>query len=169
MKRIDYDVIRETLQTGDVILFKGRHLRDKLLMLFTPYSHVSCVIRMPFQEMTNRVCVIETQFPGAQFRALSGEMAVHGKTYLIRSRLSMRQQDNIRGYLFDAVAKGLPYDVPGLFKSAFRKIPFNKERMYCSALIADALNHVGRLQVVTVPFPGEFPAIMEEEMVEIVL
>jgi len=167
---LTYDEIRPTLRTGDIVLFKGKHFRDKFLRLFCEYSHVSMIIIMPFDGCVNRVCTIEEQYPRAKFAALSVELTKHGEAFLIRSSLGTEQQEKISAYLFDKVAEAHPYDVLGLIQTGYKmmfgqKIKLNKKSAYCSALIGAALNHVGRIKITEAPLPDDIPKLLGRSVV----
>jgi hypothetical protein len=148
------------MQTGDIIVYEGKHWRDRLIRLWSKYSHVAMVVRMPFDQMEDRVCTIDTVFPKAQFNALSIEMQKHGTTFWMPIGFSVEYQEKLAGFLFDVVAQDTPYDVWGLVQTAFTRIRFSKDRYYCSALIAAALNCVG-WGIKKVPTPDEVVKIVQ--------
>jgi hypothetical protein len=74
---------------------------------------------------------------------------------------SVDYQNDLAGFLFDAVAKDTPYDVWGLVQTAFTRITFSKDKYYCSALIGAALNHIG-WNIKKVPTPDEVLRLIEK-------
>jgi hypothetical protein len=122
---------RDSIKSGDQILYQGQGRISRLIRLFTPYSHISPVVYGP-AGFEDRVFIAEaTAGPGCS-SLLSERLTVsHSRAYWCRLTPEL---DEYREALARAYWEmtGFNYDYGGLIENIRRLIPEDPEKMICS-------------------------------------
>lgn len=149
----DYEAIRHSLNTGDIVLFGGRGILSWLIKRGTKsdYSHIGVVVRAEDQDM---LLVLESTTlsgkKGVQVNLLSERIQGYKGCIALRTLsrpISQSMSDSLR--TFRAEIKGRPYEksVWNLLGSIFNRVKGREDlsSLFCSELAAEAYQRMGLL------------------------
>lgn len=158
-----YSKLRDQLQTGDVIAFKGNDFKAKAILVGTNsnYSHVGLVVRLKvFSE--ERVFIAEAAPPVVVLQALHYKLAFFsGNAWWAKLKCSdpeeapEEQQIRNRIAIWAMKILGKPYDgelIMNIMKNIIfkNKLPIDSQYAFiCSEFVASALKEVGLLKNTT--------------------
>jgi hypothetical protein len=155
MKKLSYEEIRDSLKSGDIVLFSGYYISSLIIKLFTrtKFNHIGLVYREP---ESNNVFIWEsTKGKGVHLESLSDKIkSYRGKVYIRRiifdrnTEFYKKFDDCINRY------KGRPYEkfnfrgFKELLNNCFDYLPFfrnkkNLKNIFCLELAAQTLMDTG--------------------------
>lgn len=185
MEKRAYSEIKDSLNTGDLILFSGKYPISKLVERLenSPWSHVAMVVRLPNVDypllwessaLTNlKDEIYKDNIPGPKIVKLEDRLKTYGDdlkpytppVYAVRS-LEVHRSEEMKKQLEELFIKvhGLPN--PGEWKMIFEvaegrlfNIPSKLDNYTCSELIAESLIKMGILdnkKVINYYMPKDF-------------
>tara|TARA_Y100000296_G_scaffold2569_2_gene3618 strand:+ start:1442 stop:2044 length:603 start_codon:yes stop_codon:yes gene_type:complete len=184
---MNYSGIRDSLNTGDIVLFSGKGRISGMIKWFTgsPWSHVGMVLRLTEYNMLllwesttlSKIKDINTgkARQGVQLVPLSERMkSYEGKVGIRRLNMFDKYQAIDHDVLmkFREEVKGRPYEESKieLFKSAYDGVFGGNEEdlssIFCSELVAEAYQRLGLLtegtpsnEFTPADFGGDIPLI----------
>ena len=158
---IAYQNIRDTLDTGDMVVFGGYYLLSRMIKRVTgfPASHIASMVRTD----DGRICFVEASegdmYPereGVIVNYFSNSLSFYkGDVWVARLSNEVRQRIDavkLRAFLFDQVGKGYDYD--DMKKAGMDLLKLKK-------LYGDKISFMGALDA-RVLIANDKDAIMEE-------
>ena len=159
-----YVDLRDSMNTGDVIAFKGTDFGAKAILAGTNsnYSHVGLVVRLKSISV-KRIFIVEAIPAGVILQALSLKIAYYpGNVWWAPLKvdagstgtISVVDEDKKRNKILDwaMLQLGRQYDtdlIKGIVKKIFLKTKLPKDSQYafiCSELVATALKKAGFIE-----------------------
>ena len=169
-----YEDMRPKIQTGDAILWKGEGLISKLIMLWTPYSHASLVVRLrEYEGLKKRVFLVEALNDGLELRLLSERLKEAGKAYWLSVGMTTAEVLKSREHALVECARAVPYDYQSLFKNIFGRVSNDARQYFCSEFVWINWIQSGRIppekMKLAAPRPGDLPGLIGrvEERIDI--
>lgn len=161
-----YKEARPRILTGDVILWKGKGIISSLIMKWSEYSHASLVVRLrEYEELENRVFLVEALGSGLQFRLLSEKLGKGNEAFWMSINMLPEQLEKSREHALMECAKGIPYDYGSIFKNIFGKVNNNAKEYFCSEFVWMNWLNAGYVlpekQGFQAPRPGDLPAYVD--------
>lgn len=138
MKCHEYYNIRNEIQDGDVILYRGNSLLSKMIQYFDDayYNHSGIV-----KKIGNRLFTIDMWDFGIEFVPLSRRMKKYDEFCIVRSKETFSETTNAINFLFEKIERDTKYDYLLLLRIAIYKktgidlVNFGKKsRFICSEL-----------------------------------
>jgi hypothetical protein len=167
-----YKEARPRILTGDVILWKGKGIISSLIMKWSEYSHASLVVRLKeYEELKNRVFLVEALSSGLQFRLLSEKLGKGSEAFWMSINMPLEQLEKSREHALIECAKGIPYDYSSIFKNIFGKVNNNAKEYFCSEFVW--MNWISAEYISTkqsklkAPRPGDLPVYVDVKPVPI--
>lgn len=131
-----YFAVRQLIDTGDLLEWRGTGLVARGIRLFTrrEVNHSSLCVRMPYGYGEPRRFMIEADRHGLEFRLISRALESYdGKVWWYQlSHEYDHLRNDIGRWAFDALACNNGYDYWSLFAQAFGRVSLDGRRYFCS-------------------------------------
>ena len=167
-----YSEIRDSIKTGDKILWKGTGRISRLIRWFSKdFSHASFVVRLDqYQGLRGRVFLVNaTLKSGVTFQLLSERLVEeHGQAYLFQpSGITERQRETCHTLAILAAAEGYEYDSWGVLKNIFGRVFVDAEKFFCTEVGWWLWKEGGFVSGEIAPRPGDIPEWIDGELTPI--
>ena len=146
------------MQSGDVVLWKGRGIISRLIRIWSEYSHASLVLRLKeFENLKDRRFLLEALSSGIELRLLSRRLEEYsGEAWWfplksIYDRTGVRQE--IATWALKQV--GIKYDFDSLFRNALGRVSADAKQYFCSEFVYLAYKQAGLVKRQKAPRPGD--------------
>ena len=143
-----YEEVKDQIQAGDCLFFRGNHLASQLIMAFSgPWSHAAIIV-----EMHSLLWVVEAVSPRVRIRSLPGLLHDYpGEVWWAGMKEGYSPLDiaQATGFAISAAHQELPYDFAGIGKMAFGPVEVHGEKVLCSELLQLAYHYGGFVKNIT--------------------
>jgi len=130
-----YNGIRESIKTGDCILWHSNSLLGKIIQLFTKseYNHASLVIRFSEFDM-DRVYILEALENGIVLLPLSNRLESHNGEAFLLPLVAELDDIELRKIMarISLQKSGINYDYKSLLLNIFGRVNTDPNKFFCS-------------------------------------
>jgi len=152
-----YNMVKEQMQTGDVLLWRSHSLLGVLIRQFSdaPVNHASLIMRFqPYEGSEQRRFIAEALEHGVVLNLLSKRLGEEdGEAWWYPLKGDWAQKRNEIG---ERALKymGTPYDYAAILELAVTEVKAGTEKMVCSEYCFECLGMTGNI-----PTPGQLPSL----------
>ena len=170
---IPYEVMRPSLRTGDIVLWKGNGLLSRAIRIWSKYSHASLVVRFdPSADgaiLGEQVFLIEALEGGLEFRRMSSRIRGYdGDVHVLQPFMPDHSRLAVFNFAFSRLADGVGYDYGGLIANIFGRVSSDARRYFCSEFAYAALAQCGVVEKrEKAPRPGDLPEWIIGKLLEL--
>lgn len=149
-----YDLYKDQMETGDVILWSSKSLLGAGIRFFSKadVNHASLVVRIRQYEQDQRY-IAEAVERGVVLARLSKRLTEYDGTVWWLPLAAPRNEQEIgtRALFY----QGVEYDYGSFIKQAVARVSINARRLFCSELVAVCLGY----EKGTAPRPGDLEGL----------